>query len=116
MVIRRGTILWVDLGSPSGSTPAKRRPVLVVSADAFNRSRLRTVLSAAITSNTAAATHPGNVFLPAAVTGLAKDSVVNVTQLVTLDRRELEAQPPAGEVPDYLMVDIDAGLRLVLDL
>lgn len=115
-MIQRGAIFWVNLGEPSGSTPAKRRPVLVVSADAFNRSRLRTVLAAAISSNTAVAAHPGNVFLPATATGLPKDSAVNVTQLVTLDRFELEGQERAGEVPGYLMSDVDAGLRLVLSL
>ena len=113
---RRGEVFWVDLGEPSGSAPAKRRPVLIVSADAFNRSRLRTVLAAVITSNSAMAAHPGNVFLPAAATGLSKDSVVNVTQLLTLDREDFEDQEPAGGVPGYLMTDVDAGLRLVLDL
>ena len=113
---RRGQVFWVDLGEPSSSAPAKRRPVLIVSADAFNLSRLQTVLAAAITSNTAMAAHPGNVFLPATATGLSKDSVVNVTQLVTLDRVDFEGQEPAGGVPGYLMVDVDAGLRLVLDL
>lgn len=113
---RRGAIFWVDLGEPSGSTPAKRRPVVIVSADAFNRSRLRTVLAAAITSNSALAAHPGNVFLPAAATGLPRDSALNVTQLVTLDRAELDDQEPAGEIPGYLMTDVDAGLRLVLSL
>ena len=113
---RRGEVFWVDLGEPAGSAPAKRRPVLIVSADAFNRSRLRTVLAAAITSNSAMAAHPGNVFLPATATGLSKDSAVNVTQLVTLDRENLEGQEPAGEVPGYLMIDVDSGLRLVMDL
>lgn len=114
-MIRRGAIHWVDLGERRGSAPAKRRPVVVVSADAFNRSRLRTVLVAALTSNSAAASHPGNVFLPARATGLAKDSAVNVTQLVTLDRTDLDA-PAAGAVPDYLMAGVDSGLRLALDL
>ncbi len=113
---RRGEVFWVDLGEPSGSAPGKRRPVLIVSADAFNRSRLRTVLAAAITSNSAMAAHPGNVFLPATASGLSKDSVVNVTQLVTLDREDFEGHEPAGAVPGYLMIDVDAGLRLVLDL
>ena len=113
---RRGQVFWVDLGESSSSAPAKRRPVLIVSADAFNRSRLQTVLAAAITSNTAMAAHPGNVFLPATATGLSQDSVVNVTQLVTLDRTDFEGQEPAGGVPGYLMIDVDAGLRLVLDL
>ncbi len=116
-MIQRGQIFWVDLGEAAGSTPAKRRPVVVVSADAFNRSRLRTVLAAAITSKTGVAAHPGNVFLlPATATGLAKDWAVNVTQIVTLDKGTLEGQEPAGEVPGYLMTDIDAGLRLVMDL
>lgn len=115
-MIRRGAIVWVDLGEPAGSTPAKRRPVVVVSSDAFNRSRLHTFLAAALTSNSAVAGHPGNVFLPATATGLAQDSAVNVTQLVTLDRGGVEGQEPAGEVPGYLMADVDAGLRLVMDL
>lgn len=115
-MIRRGAVFWVELGEPAGSTPAKRRPVVVISADAFNRSRLRTVLAAALTSNSAVAAHPGNVFLPATATGLPKDSAVNVTQLVTLDRTELEGQEPAGEIPSYLMTDVHAGLRLVLSL
>lgn len=115
-MIERGAIFWADLGEPTGSSPARRRPVVVVSADAFNRSRLRTVLAAAITSNTAVAAHPGNVFLPATATGLVKDSAVNVTQLVTIDRTGLEAQEPAGAVPMYLMTDVDAGLRLVMSL
>lgn len=115
-MIRRGEIHWVDLGEPSDSAPAKRRPVVVVSADAFNRSRLRTVLAAAITSNTAVVTHPGNVFLPASATGLPRDSAVNVTQLITLDRAGLDGQEAAGEIPGYLMTELDAGLRLVLSL
>ena len=113
---RRGEVFWVDLEEPSGSAPANRRPVVIVSADAFNRSRLRTLLAAAITSNSAMAAHPGNVFLPATATGLSKDSAVNVTQLVTLDREDIEGQEPAGEIPGYLMTDVDAGLRLVLNL
>lgn len=115
-MIQRGEIFWVDLGEAASSAPALRRPVVVVSADAFNRSRLRTVLAAAITSNTGVAAHPGNVFLPATATGLEKDSAANVTQIVTLDRAALAGQAPAGEVPDYLMADIDAGLRLAMDL
>ena len=66
----RGGIYWADLGAPVGSRPAKRRPVLVVSADTYNRSRLATVLAAVITSDTALATMPGNVFMPVIVAGL----------------------------------------------
>jgi len=113
-VIERGSIHWADLGPAVGSRPAERRPVLVVQADAYNASRLATALVAVITSNTALATLPGNVFLPAAATGLPRDSVVNVTALATLDRDDLTEF--AGRVPASLMQDVDRGLRRVLGL
>ena len=112
MVIARGALHWVDLGESRGSKPAKRRPVLVIQADPFNASRLATTLAAVVTSNTALAAMPGNVFLPAAATGLPRDSVINVTALVTVDKDELDE--PIGQVPDYLMQDVDRGLRQVL--
>ena len=110
----RGGICWADLGEARGSKPARRRPVLVIQSDPFNASRLVTTIAAVITSNTALATMPGNVFLPAAVSGLPKDSVVNVTALVTLDTTDLET--PAGQLPISLMDDVDRGLRRVLGL
>jgi mRNA interferase MazF len=113
-VIRRGGVHWVDLGEPVGSRPAKRRPVVVVQSEPYNASRLATVVAAVVTSNTRLATMPGNVFLPAAVTGLPRDSVVNVTALVTLNKEELD--PAVGAVPDELMRRIDRGLRRVLGL
>jgi mRNA interferase MazF len=114
VVIARGDLYWVDLGQAHGSTPAKRRPVLVIQADPFNASRLATTLTAVITSNTALAAMPGNVFLPAAATGLPRDSVVNVTALITVDKDDLDE--PIGPIPDYLMQDVDRGLRQVLGL
>lgn len=114
-MVNRGDIHWCDLGEPSGSAPAKRRPVLVIQADPFNRSRLATVIVAVLTSNTALAAMPGNVFLAAMATGLPKDSVVNVTALVTLDRRDLDPHP-VGSVPAHLLAEVDAGLRRVLGL
>ncbi|WP_062293860.1 type II toxin-antitoxin system PemK/MazF family toxin [Demequina phytophila] len=110
----RGSIRWVDLGPAAGSAPAHRRPVLVVQSDAYNRSRLGTVTVLAITSNTALAALPGNVFLPADVTGLAKDSCVNITAVATVDRGALEAI--AGHVPRHLMDEVDRGLRAFLAL
>ncbi len=110
----RGSICWADLGESRGSKPAKRRPVLVIQSDPFNASRLNTTIAAVITSNTALATMPGNVFLPAAVSGLPKDSVVNVTGLVTLDKADLETA--TGHLPASLMSDVDRGLRRVLGL
>ena len=113
-MIGRGSICWADLGEAHGSKPAKRRPVLVIQSDPFNASRLRTTVAAVITTNTALAAMPGNVFLPAAASGLPKDSVVNVTALVTLGKADLES--PAGHLPSSLMHDVDRGLRRVLGL
>ncbi len=113
-MIERGGIYWADLGAPVGSRPARRRPVLVISAENYNRSRLATILAAVITSNTALASMPGNVFLPSAVTGLARDSVVNVTALVTLNKTDLTGH--VGNAPPALLNEVDRGLRRVLDL
>ena len=113
-MIERGGIYWAGLGAPVGSRPAKRRPVLVISADTYNASRLATVLVAIITSNTALATMPGNVFMPAAVTGLPRYSVVNVTALITLDKTDLTDR--AGTAPPSLLDEVGRGLRQVLDL
>jgi len=111
-VIRRGSICWADLGQPQGSRPAKRRPVLVIQADPFNASRLNTTLAAVITSNTSLAAMPGNVFLPATSSGLPKDSVVNVTALVTLNKTDLDTE--VGQLPAALISEVDRGLRRVL--
>lgn len=113
-MIRRSSVCWADLGEPKGSRPAKRRPVLVMQSDPFNASRLATVVAAVITSNTALATMPGNVFVPAAASGLPRDSVVNVTAIVTLDKADLG--DVTGELPASLMDEVDRGLRRVLGL
>jgi mRNA interferase MazF len=85
-----------------------------VQANPFNASRIATVVVAVITSNTQVAEHPGNVFLPAAASGLPKDSAVNVSQLVTLDKEDLSDE--VGPVPTHLLADVDAGLRMLLEL
>ncbi len=107
-------VYWADLGPAVGSRPAKRRPVLVIQDDSFNDSRLATVLVVIITSNTALAAMPGNVFLPATATGLPRDSVVNVTAIVTLNKSDLDSQ--VGYVPDNLQYEVDRGLRRVIGL
>mgnify|MGYP001817677978 FL=1 len=114
MVIRRGEVYWTDLGSPEASQPAKRRPVLVVQADSFNSSRINTVIAAVITSNQRLAAAPGNVTLPRQVSKLPKDSVANVSQLVTLDRRVLGDR--VSRLSAETMAEVAAGLRLVLEL
>ena len=88
--------------------------MLVISATTYNRSRLATVLAAVITSNTALVAMPGNVFLPATSTGFPRDSVVNVTALVTLNKSDLTEH--AGNAPLALLNEVDRGLRRVLDL
>ena len=114
MVVRRGEIWWADLADPPGLGPGYRRPLLIVQADAFNRSRLRTVLGVALTTNLRLLAAPGNVLLPGAAVGLPRDSAANVTQVVTLDRDYLLER--AGQAPPHLMTRVEAGLRLVLDL
>lgn len=113
-MIERGGIHWVDLGEPHGSGPGKRRPVLVVQSDSYNASRLGTVVAVVISSNTALAALPGNVFLPSSATGLPKDSAVNVTAVITLNKTDLGE--PVGVLPRYLTDDVARGLRRVLDL
>jgi mRNA interferase MazF len=114
LVIAKGDLYWVNFGSVGSSAPAKRRPAVVVQSDHFNRSRLSTVIVAAISSNTALADHPGNVFLPAAITGLRRDSVINVTALATIDRKVLSER--IGILPGHLSTALTLGLRVVLDL
>jgi mRNA interferase MazF len=113
-VTQRGHVCWADLGEPHGSRPAKRRPVLVVQADPYNDGRLNITLAAVITSNTGLTAMPGNVFVAAIASGLRRDSVVNVTALITLDKTDLE--PAVGQLPASLMHEVDRGLRRVLGL
>jgi mRNA interferase MazF len=113
-VIARGELWWADLGLPRGSAPALRRPVLIVSADEYNRSRLRTVTVVVLTTTRQLAALPGNVAVPADLGGLPEDSVVNVTQVATIDRNTLEER--IGRLPDWLLAQVDAGLQRALGL
>lgn len=113
-MIERGEIRWTDFGAPEGSAPAYRRPAVVVSANAFNASRIRTVLVAAISSNPVLVGATGNVPLPAGTAGLREDSVVNVSQVATIDKRRLG--DPVGRLPVELLEEVDVGLRLALDI
>jgi len=112
--VRRGEIWWADLPEPRGSGPGFPRPVLVIQANVFNDSRIRTIIIATITSNVALASAPGNVLLPRRVSGLQEESVINISQLVALDRSFLIGH--VGTIPPRIQASIDAGLRLVLDL
>ena len=110
----RGEIWWANLPQPAGSGPGYRRQVLVVSADSFNLSHLNTVIGVAISSNVDLAESPGNVELTSADTGLRRDSVVNVTQVLTLDKTHVDDR--VGGVDAATMWRVEAGLRLVLGL
>lgn len=110
----RGELWWADLGLPRGSAPAWRRPVLVISADQYNRSKLRTVTVVVLTSNARLAALPGNVAVPADVADIDADSVINVTQIATIDRVALEER--IGLLPDWLIAQVDAGLGRALAL
>ncbi len=112
--MQRGEIWWAALPAPKGSGPGKRRPVLIVQSDAFNASRIQTVIAAVITSNIELAAAPGNILLRRRDTKLSKDSVVNVSQLITLDKSFLTER--VSELPKRLAGTLNEGLRVVLGL
>jgi len=112
--LKRGDIWWVDLPTPRGSEPGFRRPGVVLQADEFNRSRLATTVVALITTNLDLADAPGNVFVAKRGTGLSLDSVINVSQIITVDRDDLLNR--IGKLPATGMVAVDAGVRLILGL
>jgi mRNA interferase MazF len=112
MVIAQGEVWWADLPDPVGSGPGFRRPVVVVQGEALNRSRLATAVCVPLTSNLGWAEAPGNVRLPARTTGLPRDSVANVSQLVTLDRTLLTER--AGQVSRKQLELVLGGIDLVL--
>jgi mRNA interferase MazF len=112
--VERGEIWWAGLGRPGGSEPGHRRPVLVVQSDDFNRSGIATTIVVAITTNMALAFAPGNVVCRPKNTGLPRASVINVSQMATIDRKQLTER--VGRMPETLMHQVDEGLRLVLTL
>lgn len=112
--MKRGEIWWASLEQPRGSEPGYRRPVLVVQADSFNESRIATVLVAVITSNLALSEAPGNVRISKSDSKLSKASVVNISQILTLDRKYLSKR--AGRLPNVVMNRVSEGLGLVLGL
>lgn len=112
--MQRGEIWWAELPEPSGSAPAYSRPVLVIQNDRFNESRINTVIVAAITSNLRLASAPGNVPLPRTESGLPKDSVINVSQILTIDKAFLNER--VCSVTTGTMRAVNGGLRLVIAL
>jgi len=111
-VVVQGDIWWADMDEPIGSAPGYRRPVVVVQGDTFNQSGIETVVCVALTSNPRLALSPGNVLLPARITGLPRDSVANVTQISTLDRTELLEH--VGTLPRSHLELVLAGIEVLL--
>ena len=112
--MRRGEIWWASLPDPRVSEPGYRRPVLIVQSDRFNQSTIQTVIVAVITSNLRLAAAPGNVALRRQESRLLKDSVINVSQLLTLNKRFLLDR--VGRIPPGRVREVDDGLRLVFSL
>jgi mRNA interferase MazF len=112
MVITQGEIWWAELPTPIGSEPGFRRPVVIVQGDAFNRSRIGTVVCVPITSNLRLAEMPGNVRLPMAVSRLPKDSVVNVSGIIAIDRAFL--QDRVSKLSPAKLTLVLAGIDVVL--
>lgn len=112
--IGRGEVWWTDLPDPAGSAPGYRRPVFILQSDSFNRSRISTVVVAVITKNTALGEAPGNVSLTRGQSGLPVDSVVNVSQIITIDKGML--MEFVARVSAKKLRQVEDGIRLVLEL
>lgn len=112
--MRRGEVWWASLPEPTGAGPGFRRPVLIIQSNPFNESRISTIIVAVVTSNLALAEAPGNVRLAKSDSGLPKASVVNVSQVITLDQVLLSTRIKA--LPGRVLQRVDEGLKLVLGL
>ena len=112
--MQRGEIWWASMSTPRESEPGYRRPVLVIQSNAFTASRIQTVLAAIVTSNLELGAAPGNLIVKRKQSGLTRDSVVNVSQVVTLNKSFLTER--VGALSPKLMNAVDEGLRLVLGL
>ena len=114
MVIKRGEIWWAELPEPVGSEPGYKRPLLIVQSNEFNNSNINTIIAAVITTNIRLVAAPGNILLPAKKSKLPKKSVVNISQLITIDKSFLTQK--VHTLPNKTMEQIDNGIRLVLKL
>ena len=112
VTVSQGEVWWADLGEPRGSKPAFRRPIVVIQGDGLNRSRIATVVCVVMTSNLKWASAPGNVLLSESATGLSKDSVANVSQIVTLDKGDFDAR--VGKLSKAKLELVLSGVDVVL--
>ncbi len=114
MVIKRGEIWWAELPEPAGSGPGYKRPLIIVQSNDFNKSNINTIIAAVITTNIHLADAPGNVLLPTKKSKLPKKSVVNISQLITVDKSFLTEK--VHTLSNKVMEQIDNGIRLLLKL
>ena len=114
MVMKRGEIWWASLPEPTGSGPGLRRPVVVISSNEFNKSLIKTCVVAVITSNLRLGEAPGNIYLSKKQSGLSKESVINVSQILTIDKSLLTEK--VKFLPNKTILDLEIGLKLSLGL
>ena len=114
MVVIKGEIWWANLPDFSGSEPGFRRPVLIIQSDAFNISKINTVICAVITSNMKLPSAPGNVLLPKGISNLPKESVINISQIITIDKSFLKEC--VGTISKSFVRKVEDGIKLVFDL
>ncbi|KAB2829489.1 MAG: type II toxin-antitoxin system PemK/MazF family toxin [Candidatus Dadabacteria bacterium] len=112
MDIKQGDIFWIDLGMPEGSEPGYKHPHVVIQNNVFNQSRINTVVVCALTSNLKIANAPGNVLLKKGEGGLKKDSVVNISQIITVDKADLLEK--TGSLPAPKIIKIIEGIKLLI--
>ena len=113
MNIRQGDIFWVDLGPPRGSEPGYRHPHVVIQNNVFNQSKINTVAVCALTSNLKKARAPGNVFLQKGEGNIKKDSVVNIAQIITVNKSDLVEK--IGSISQLRIIEIIEGVRLLIE-
>jgi len=113
MVINQGDIFWVDLGKPSGSEPGSKHPHMVVQNNLFNKSRINTVVVCTLTSNLRRAKAPGNILLDPGEANLPEQSVINISQLYTVDKRDLAEK--IGTLSDQRVQEVLEGIHLLLE-
>lgn len=111
---KRGEIWWAALGNPKGSEPGYKRPVLILQANEFNESRINTIIVVALTTNTALAMAPGNILVRPRESGLKKMSVINVSQMITINKDRLSEK--VNMLSDSVMNQVESGVKLVLGL
>jgi mRNA interferase MazF len=112
--MERGELYWVDFGIPSGSEPGYRRPAVVIQSNTFNQTRIKTVIFAILTSNMDLAEAPGNIYIEKEISELSRDSIINMSQIYTVDKGSVSEY--ISKLPERYISRIDNSLRLVLDV